>query len=177
MSVPWPPLLYKFRSDTKAAFTTWALLSIRVYFMCFSRDWIYWSSMILVRTLRALALYMTISECEISFISMLITIKTSFSFTFSSWIRLEGKYTYLNEHVHQSSQVLVVGVVHLEEFSYIEESLRFVIVRESFTLRYKKWYRYLVKEEDNLVKEGDALWIVDSVFIEHSWLLGKCGFG
>lgn len=86
-SAAWPFLLYKSMWETTAVLTTCGLLSIKAYLKNFSIFWMYYSSMILVRTLNAFALKTSLSVSYTSFCRQLITINTSFSFTFNSFMR------------------------------------------------------------------------------------------
>jgi hypothetical protein len=79
--------LYKSMWETTAVLTTCGLLSIKAYLKNFSIFWMYYSSMILVRTLNAFALKTSLSVSYTSFCRQLITINTSFSFTFNSFMR------------------------------------------------------------------------------------------
>ena len=170
-SAEWPFFLYRSICDTTAVLTTCWLLSISAYLKNFSMFCKYCSSMILVSTLSAFALNTSLSVSWTSLVKQLITINTSFSLTLSSYFIKQIKYvrvkfTYFDQHVYKSSQVLVELVAlwlwDLEQFSHVEEKLALFVFCKDLSL---------VQQEDDLVEETDAVFLFEDLVIEDVGLL------
>ena len=78
---------------------------------------------------------------------------------------------FLDQHVHQSSQVLVklvsLRLGDLEKLSDVEEELRFFGISEVLSL---------VEEEDHLVEKVDTLFFLQGFVVEDVGLLHKSTF-
>ena len=85
-SAEWPLFLNRSMCETTAVLTTCWLLSMSACLKNFSMFYKYCSSIILVNTLKALALKRSLSVSWTSLVRQLITMNTSFSLTFSSLI-------------------------------------------------------------------------------------------
>jgi hypothetical protein len=74
--------------------------------------------------------------------------------------------TYLDQHIYQPAQVLVVLVAlalgNLEQLGDVEEQLTLLVVGEELAL---------VEQEDALVEDADALLLLQGLVVEHVTLL------
>lgn len=168
-----PFFLNKSMWDTTAVLTTWLLLSIKACLKNFSMFCKYCSSIILVSTLNALALKTSLSVSWTSLVRQEITINTSFSETLSSYKRVRHKtLTYLNQDVDESPQVLVelvpLTLGDLEQLRDIEEQLAFLVFSEDLAL---------VEQEDDFVKQCNALLFFQGLIIENIALLHQSRLG
>ena len=74
----------------------------------------------------------------------------------------------LDQHINESPQVLVelvpLRLGDLEELGHVEEELRLLVVGEVLTL---------VQEEDHLVQEVDALFLLEGLVVKDIGLLDE----
>ena len=80
--------------------------------------------------------------------------------------------TYLNQDIHQPSQVLIqlvpLALWDLEQFGDVEEELALLILCEDLAL---------VEEEDAFVEERDALLLLQGLVVEDVGLLNQGRLG